>query len=429
MRDLKINIRKRAVGTFYEWETLDRAVSGRREALGTKLHQQTRRAILRRQPALLRAINKFNDYCGEFERLRLAGCKIPVPTPLSTQLNGLRNDPALHEDVWITPSSSSIPRWLDDDDVHEGIRSVRVLDRCVEEGRRLSLEQVNMHQWLTQEFAIVTWAMETCTGAYFLLQAYYGSQYYYTRSASCSPTSRALGVATNSRVVLGTGAPTSLSSDLSELEGHLFDDSEAQTAQLAVEDIVALDPEMISDDEAPNVIQEILADSDDDEETSGIDGATVKFKIDWQQVCAMSAGFGWHLLSDDLDRLRNPRWLNNFCINGVAGALLGLLGHPTAVTADVANRCAVLNSFDLHRVRYKASDAVLWHHLAPTRYWDKSVWLIPIHRRSPQHWVLVVVFVKEQQLFFFDSFSQKEGWHADLRVRSFRFHHMQLIAT
>ena len=35
LRDLKINIRKRAVSSFYEWETLDRAVSGRREPLGS----------------------------------------------------------------------------------------------------------------------------------------------------------------------------------------------------------------------------------------------------------------------------------------------------------------------------------------------------------------------------------------------------------
>jgi hypothetical protein len=34
MRDLKINIRKHAIGSFFEWESLDRAVSGRREALG-----------------------------------------------------------------------------------------------------------------------------------------------------------------------------------------------------------------------------------------------------------------------------------------------------------------------------------------------------------------------------------------------------------
>lgn len=33
-RDLKINIRKRAVGSFFEWERLDRAAGGRHQALG-----------------------------------------------------------------------------------------------------------------------------------------------------------------------------------------------------------------------------------------------------------------------------------------------------------------------------------------------------------------------------------------------------------
>lgn len=35
MRDLKINICDRAIESFYEWETLDRAVAGKREPLGT----------------------------------------------------------------------------------------------------------------------------------------------------------------------------------------------------------------------------------------------------------------------------------------------------------------------------------------------------------------------------------------------------------
>ncbi|KAF7326540.1 hypothetical protein MSAN_02506900 [Mycena sanguinolenta] len=89
MRDLKINIRKCAVGSFYEWETLDRAVSGRREPLGTKLHQATRKAISKRQPALMRSIRKFNDYCELLARLRPENCTIPIPSALSTQLNGL----------------------------------------------------------------------------------------------------------------------------------------------------------------------------------------------------------------------------------------------------------------------------------------------------------------------------------------------------
>jgi hypothetical protein len=33
-RDLKINIRKRAIGAFFEWDKLDRAVGGRNQPLG-----------------------------------------------------------------------------------------------------------------------------------------------------------------------------------------------------------------------------------------------------------------------------------------------------------------------------------------------------------------------------------------------------------
>ena len=37
-RDLKINIRKRAIGSFFEWDKLDQAVGGRGVALG-EFHQ------------------------------------------------------------------------------------------------------------------------------------------------------------------------------------------------------------------------------------------------------------------------------------------------------------------------------------------------------------------------------------------------------
>ena len=36
-RDLKMNIRKRAIGSFFEWDKLDRAVGGRQKALGKSL--------------------------------------------------------------------------------------------------------------------------------------------------------------------------------------------------------------------------------------------------------------------------------------------------------------------------------------------------------------------------------------------------------
>jgi hypothetical protein len=34
MRDLKINLRHRAIGSFYEWESIDQAVKGKREPQG-----------------------------------------------------------------------------------------------------------------------------------------------------------------------------------------------------------------------------------------------------------------------------------------------------------------------------------------------------------------------------------------------------------
>ncbi|KAJ7655519.1 hypothetical protein B0H14DRAFT_3540729, partial [Mycena olivaceomarginata] len=100
MRDLKINLRQRAIRSFYEWESLDQAVKGKREPQGTKLNNNTQKAISKRRPALLASIRKFNAYCADFERLRPPGCLIPIPRPLSTALNGLRNenDPTLHED-------------------------------------------------------------------------------------------------------------------------------------------------------------------------------------------------------------------------------------------------------------------------------------------------------------------------------------------
>ncbi|KIM56425.1 hypothetical protein SCLCIDRAFT_29657 [Scleroderma citrinum Foug A] len=98
-RDLKINIRKRAVGSFFEWD----------KPLGTKLHQQTRKAITKRQPALMAAIRKYNSYCKQLSQLDNPTWAIPLPAALPTTLVDLRNDVTLMQDVWITPSTGDIP--------------------------------------------------------------------------------------------------------------------------------------------------------------------------------------------------------------------------------------------------------------------------------------------------------------------------------
>ncbi|KIK12536.1 hypothetical protein PISMIDRAFT_18680, partial [Pisolithus microcarpus 441] len=115
--DLKINICKRAIGSFFEWDKLDRAVGGKDKPLGTKLHQQTCKAIAKRQPALMSAIRKYNTYCEQLSQLHDPSWAIPLPTPLPTKLVDLRNDTSLMEDVWITPSSGETPLWLQDADM------------------------------------------------------------------------------------------------------------------------------------------------------------------------------------------------------------------------------------------------------------------------------------------------------------------------
>src|SRR5271170_8216007 len=159
-RDLKINIRKRAVGSFFEWDKLDQAAGGRQEALGrltsstvglshcsllgTKLHQHTQKAIARQKPALISALHKFNKYCETLETLYDPAWSIPLPQPLPTDLSELRNCTHLMEDVWVTPSDGNIPRWLEDPDIREGIRAMLKADRCLEEQGRIVMEAENL---------------------------------------------------------------------------------------------------------------------------------------------------------------------------------------------------------------------------------------------------------------------------------------------
>ncbi|KAJ7605760.1 hypothetical protein B0H17DRAFT_1154190, partial [Mycena rosella] len=42
----------------------------------------------------------------------LPGVKFHIPSPLSTQLHGLQDDPSLHQDVWITPNPLSMVTWV-----------------------------------------------------------------------------------------------------------------------------------------------------------------------------------------------------------------------------------------------------------------------------------------------------------------------------
>ncbi|KAJ7431750.1 hypothetical protein B0H11DRAFT_1761580 [Mycena galericulata] len=424
MRDLKINLRKRAVGSFYEWETLDRAVSGRREALGTKLHQATRKAITRRQPALVRAIRKFNAYCAQLEALRPPGCPIPIPAALPTTLDALRSDPALHEDVWIQSASEPIPRWLEDHDVRDGIRSLHTIDRCVEEADRLNEERMSLRRWLGEELAVVAMAIAangTFPAASLLTtpshlpdpdlhlplvrrqqDLQYLSRLWEPALRLCPRPQGAPTAITDVAPVpaaspersLAHSSPSASAAPRPEDDEDFFEGPHTGDDN----DIVAseeLDPELISDTDEPLLVADLLETPHELEETSGVEAIT------WELHRGNTIDIA------DLDTLTTSRGrLNGFCLNGVAATL-----HAHFSQAS----CAVLSTYDLGRIRYNASDDEVWRHVGPTLYWEKSMWLLPIHRPQEEHWVLAVIPVHQRRVFLFDSLASRGGWRRDLK--------------
>ncbi|KAG6819938.1 hypothetical protein H0H93_007262 [Arthromyces matolae] len=160
-RDLKINIRKRAIGSFLEWDKLDQAAGGREKSLGTKLHQVTRAAISKRAPALQSAIRKFNGYCETLATLNKPEYSIPLPQPLPVTLSELRESPTLMEDVWISRTTEKRPRWLEEPEVREGIRAILKADRCLEERRRLGVEADNLCRWYGRELRAINMALSS----------------------------------------------------------------------------------------------------------------------------------------------------------------------------------------------------------------------------------------------------------------------------
>ncbi|KAG2337311.1 hypothetical protein BDR05DRAFT_978544 [Suillus weaverae] len=157
--DLKMNVRKCAIASFSEWDKLDQAVGSTQQVLGTKLHQQTHKAISKRQPALMSAIRKFNSYCEQLNSLYDPSWGIPLPAPLPTKLVELCSDPGLMEDVWITLSVGDIPQWLDDTSIRDGIRGLLKCDQCREEQVQLGIKADNLCHFFSNELAALELAL------------------------------------------------------------------------------------------------------------------------------------------------------------------------------------------------------------------------------------------------------------------------------
>ena len=116
-------------------------------------------------------------------------------------------------------------------------------------------------------------------------------------------------------------------------------------------------------------------------------------------------------IPSDISILASPNGLlNDNCINGCA-ALLYSAFLPTAAC------CAILSTHDLPWIRHKANDDSLWCNALWTQFWDKPMWVLPIHHPVPYgHWVLCTISFPSRQLFLFDSLAEQRPWQNDIKV-------------
>jgi len=72
------------------------------------------------------------------------------------------------DDIWQDVGSTddidtlnSIPPWLGDENVRQGIKALLELDRCEEEERRLAAERIALQQWMKEEWLVICQALDT----------------------------------------------------------------------------------------------------------------------------------------------------------------------------------------------------------------------------------------------------------------------------
>ncbi|KAG1792064.1 uncharacterized protein HD556DRAFT_588299 [Suillus plorans] len=102
--------------------------------------------------------------------------------------------------------------------------------------------------------------------------------------------------------------------------------------------------------------------------------------------------------------------LNDGAINGCAAILYSQFKIPSV-------NCAILSTFDLPRIQSKEADDRIWRNARWTSYWEKDVWILPIHRKDvvDGHWVICIIYFKTKELHLFDSLADEEAWEPDVK--------------
>ncbi|KAJ7572543.1 hypothetical protein C8J56DRAFT_1008826 [Mycena floridula] len=466
-RDLKINIRNRAVESFEEWARLDSVVHGH-EPIGTTKYQMTRKAITGRKPAIMNALRKYNGYVAimKEEAENLPDLRMVIPQPLPLNLEKLRDVSDLMEDVW-------------------GIRAMLTVQACYHERRRLGRESDNLCRWFGKQLAAIELAMRD--PRYSSLCSILDSRRQHlldrkTRWTNCMASTvrfdnhvkRAVQIAdalSRSALTAYMWIAHSIASSESNVEPDvesdaedkvLFDPVQNDNADHILADHVRLEAAAFSDGEdeesqfMENDLTDIEALDDDLPDIGSVStvsrSSSFSFSAAWTipntfasdrtliptlkrltpapepavpvarrlpQVNAIS------LTISDIDILRTPdTWLNSGCIDTL-GAWIQIL---VAKSSPTAQHCAIFSTLVFPKAT-GGCDLVLWSLIRDLEYWSRDIWIIPIHRPNEHHWVLAVAIRSQMRLYLYDSFAgDLASWSDDISNLLKLFYRLQTLA-
>jgi hypothetical protein len=135
--------------------------------LDKKLDTQMEGAVKRREPGITQLARSYNDLCQQLRTLSNQG-KAPRNTvlPQPVKIKGLFDldvDDEIWQEIGLDEEDVSVPAWLGDQNVRNGIKLCLEFDRCVEEKQRLRRERTTMQEWMREEWACLA-AAETNHG-------------------------------------------------------------------------------------------------------------------------------------------------------------------------------------------------------------------------------------------------------------------------
>ncbi|KAG1847699.1 hypothetical protein F4604DRAFT_1687955 [Suillus subluteus] len=159
---LKMRLRERLRQRKFELEKLERSYRNTVNELNMRNH--TEASIKRREPTILKIISTYNNLCDQLHVLihqRKAPANAVPPIPISRDgIFQLDVNDDIWQDVGLEDETADPPRWLANDNVHQGIRLLLDLDRCLEEEDRLRRERCVMQECMILEWTALQEAQE-----------------------------------------------------------------------------------------------------------------------------------------------------------------------------------------------------------------------------------------------------------------------------